>query len=88
MDNLLAAAQKGGVGHVVILSIVGADQVPGLDCYRAKVLQEDILKAGPPGPTSSPSTNSAGPPSMPIPTAARSSPTTPPACSPPFRAMV
>ena len=25
MDNLLAAAQKGGVGHFVILSIVGAD---------------------------------------------------------------
>ncbi|MCZ0986933.1 SDR family oxidoreductase [Streptomyces diastatochromogenes] len=47
MDNVLAAAQKGGVGHVVILSIVGADRVPGLDYYRAKVLQEDILKAGP-----------------------------------------
>ncbi|MCN9243738.1 NAD(P)H-binding protein [Streptomyces sp. RY43-2] len=47
MDHLLAAAQKIGVGHVVILSIVGADQVPGLDYYRAKVLQEDILKAGP-----------------------------------------
>lgn len=47
MDNLLAASQKGGVGHFVILSIIGADQVPGLDYYRAKVLQEDILKAGP-----------------------------------------
>ncbi|MFG2531128.1 SDR family oxidoreductase [Streptomyces sp. NPDC048516] len=47
MDHLLAAAQKGGVGHVVILSIVGADRVPGLAYYRAKVLQEDILKAGP-----------------------------------------
>ncbi|MFI5631177.1 SDR family oxidoreductase [Streptomyces sp. NPDC051664] len=47
MDNLLAAARKGGVGHVVILSIVGVDQVPGLDYYRAKVLQETILKAGP-----------------------------------------
>ncbi|MFJ8506500.1 SDR family oxidoreductase [Streptomyces avermitilis] len=47
MDNLLAAAQKGGVGHFVILSIVGADQVPELDYYRAKVLQEDILAAGP-----------------------------------------
>jgi uncharacterized protein YbjT (DUF2867 family) len=35
------------VGHAVILSIVGADQVPGLVYYRAKVLQEDILKAGP-----------------------------------------
>ena len=47
MDNLLAATQKGGVGHIVILSIVGVDQVPELDYYRAKVLQEDILKAGP-----------------------------------------
>jgi uncharacterized protein YbjT (DUF2867 family) len=47
MDNLLAAAQKGGVGHFVILSIVGTDQVPELDYYRAKALQEDILAAGP-----------------------------------------
>ncbi|MBD3003072.1 MULTISPECIES: SDR family oxidoreductase [unclassified Streptomyces] len=47
MDNLLAAAEKGGVGHFVILSIVGVDQVPELDYYRAKVLQEEILAAGP-----------------------------------------
>ncbi|MGW2028537.1 SDR family oxidoreductase [Streptomyces decoyicus] len=47
MDNLLAAGHKGGVGHFVILSIVGTDQVPDLAYYRAKVLQEDILKAGP-----------------------------------------
>lgn len=47
MDNLLAAAEDAGVGHAVILSIVGADQVPGLVYYRAKALQEDILKAGP-----------------------------------------
>ncbi|MFI9328554.1 SDR family oxidoreductase [Kitasatospora sp. NPDC052868] len=47
MATLLAAARKGGVGHVVILSIVGVDQVPELDYYRAKVLQEDILAAGP-----------------------------------------
>ncbi|MFJ9648290.1 SDR family oxidoreductase [Streptomyces sp. NPDC101206] len=47
MDNLVAAARKGGVGHFVILSIVGADQVPELDYYRAKVLQEDVLAAGP-----------------------------------------
>jgi len=46
MDNLLAAGRKGRAGHVVILSIVGVDQVPELDYYRAKVLQEDILKAG------------------------------------------
>ena len=47
MDNLLTAAKAAGVGHAVILSIVGAEQVPGLVYYRAKVLQEDILKAGP-----------------------------------------
>lgn len=47
MDNLLTAADAAGAGHVVILSIVGADQVPGVVYYRAKVLQEDILKAGP-----------------------------------------
>lgn len=47
MDNLLAAAGKGGVGHFVILSIVGTDRVPELDYYRAKALQEDILAAGP-----------------------------------------
>ncbi|MFD4415737.1 SDR family oxidoreductase, partial [Streptomyces sp. NPDC058476] len=42
MDNLLAAARKGSVGHVVILSIVGTDQVP----ERAKALQENLLAAG------------------------------------------
>jgi uncharacterized protein YbjT (DUF2867 family) len=47
MDNLLAAAAAAGVGHAVILSIVGAELVPDLVYYRAKVLQEDILKAGP-----------------------------------------
>jgi uncharacterized protein YbjT (DUF2867 family) len=47
MDNLVAAASAAGVSHAVILSIVGAEQVPDLVYYRAKVLQEDILKAGP-----------------------------------------
>lgn len=47
MDNLLAAASAANVGHFVILSIVGADEVPGLVYYRAKALQEDILRAGP-----------------------------------------
>jgi uncharacterized protein YbjT (DUF2867 family) len=47
MDNLLTAGEKAGVRHFVILSIVGAEQVPELDYYRAKVLQEDILEAGP-----------------------------------------
>ncbi|MFE7274167.1 SDR family oxidoreductase [Streptomyces sp. NPDC057623] len=47
MENLLAAAHKSGVGHFVVLSIVGVDQVPELDYYRAKALQEEILAAGP-----------------------------------------
>jgi uncharacterized protein YbjT (DUF2867 family) len=45
-DNLQAAATAAGVGHALLLSIVGADLVPGLVYYRAKVLQEDILKSG------------------------------------------
>jgi uncharacterized protein YbjT (DUF2867 family) len=47
MDNLLAAANHAGVRHAVILSIVGADLLPESVYYRAKVLQEDLLKAGP-----------------------------------------
>lgn len=47
METLLAAAKDAGVGHAVVLSIVGAELVPDLVYYRAKVLQEDILKAGP-----------------------------------------
>ena len=47
MTNMLSAARDAGVGHAVVLSIVGADLVPDLVYYRAKVLQEDLLKAGP-----------------------------------------
>lgn len=47
MENLLTASQKAGVGHFVILSIVGIDQVPELDYYRAKAVQESVLAAGP-----------------------------------------
>jgi uncharacterized protein YbjT (DUF2867 family) len=47
MSNLLAAGERAGVRHQVILSIVGVDQVPGLDYYRAKALQEDLLRHGP-----------------------------------------
>jgi uncharacterized protein YbjT (DUF2867 family) len=47
MDNLLTAAADAGVGHAVILSIVGVDEVPELVYYQAKALQEDILRAGP-----------------------------------------
>ncbi|MFF9688772.1 SDR family oxidoreductase [Streptomyces sp. NPDC014623] len=42
MDNLLDAAGKAAVRH-----FVGVDQVPALDYYRAKALQEEILAAGP-----------------------------------------
>ncbi|MFD2417223.1 SDR family oxidoreductase [Amycolatopsis pigmentata] len=47
VTNLLAAANAAGTGHIVTLSIVGVDQVPGLVYYRAKTLQEDLVKAGP-----------------------------------------
>ncbi|MBY8876079.1 SDR family oxidoreductase [Actinacidiphila acidipaludis] len=47
MTNVLAAGADAGVRHQVVLSIVGVDQVPGLDYYRAKALQEDLLRQGP-----------------------------------------
>lgn len=47
MENLLAAGERAGVTHQVILSIVGVDQVPQLDYYRAKTLQEELLRGGP-----------------------------------------
>jgi uncharacterized protein YbjT (DUF2867 family) len=47
VTNLLAGAEKAGVGHIVTLSIVGVDQVPDMAYYRAKTLQEDLVKNGP-----------------------------------------
>ena len=47
MGNLLAAGERAGARHQVILSIVGVDQVPQLDYYRAKTLQEELLRQGP-----------------------------------------
>jgi uncharacterized protein YbjT (DUF2867 family) len=46
-NNMLAAGERAGVRHQVILSIVGVDQVPQLDYYRAKTLQEDLVRQGP-----------------------------------------
>jgi len=43
--NLLAAARRAGVGHVVVLSIVGADRVD-LGYYLGKRHQEQLLAAG------------------------------------------
>lgn len=47
VPNLLGAARSAGVRHIVTLSIVGVDQVPDLAYYRAKAMQEDLVKAGP-----------------------------------------
>ncbi|MEV7569492.1 SDR family oxidoreductase [Streptomyces tanashiensis] len=46
-NNLLRAGERAGVRHQVALSIVGVEQVPELDYYRAKVLQEELLRHGP-----------------------------------------
>jgi uncharacterized protein YbjT (DUF2867 family) len=47
MTNLLAAGERAGVEHQVILSIVGVDRVPQQAYFRAKALQEDLLRRGP-----------------------------------------
>ncbi|MFD9076194.1 SDR family oxidoreductase [Streptomyces lasiicapitis] len=47
VGNLLAAGERAGVRHQVALSIVGVDQVPQLDYYRAKTLQEELVRSGP-----------------------------------------
>lgn len=42
--NLLAAAGRAGVGHVVLLSIVGIDRMP-YDYYAGKIAQERLVEA-------------------------------------------
>lgn len=42
--NLVAAAADAGVGHVVLLSIVGIDRIP-YDYYAGKVAQEKVIEA-------------------------------------------
>jgi uncharacterized protein YbjT (DUF2867 family) len=42
--NLLAAEQRAGVQHHVILSIVGTDRVPQSGYLRAKLAQENLIK--------------------------------------------
>ncbi|PRB11297.1 SDR family oxidoreductase [Microbacterium sp. MYb62] len=42
--NLVSAAADAGVGHVVLLSIVGIDRIP-YDYYAGKVAQEKIVEA-------------------------------------------
>jgi uncharacterized protein YbjT (DUF2867 family) len=43
--NLLAAEARAGVRHHVALSIVGDDRSPDNGYFRAKVAQEDLIKA-------------------------------------------
>ena len=46
--NVLAAEQSAGVGHHVTLSVVGADRIASESGYmRAKIAQEELVKAGP-----------------------------------------
>jgi uncharacterized protein YbjT (DUF2867 family) len=45
--NLLAAAARAGVRHHVALSIVGTDRLPDSGYLRAKLAQENLIKAGP-----------------------------------------
>jgi uncharacterized protein YbjT (DUF2867 family) len=44
--NLLAAEAAAGVGHHVALSVVGTDRLPESGYFRAKVAQEEVVKAG------------------------------------------
>src|SRR5207237_6593263 len=43
--NLLAAEKAAGIRHHVALSIVGADRLPASGYLRAKVAQENLIKA-------------------------------------------
>ncbi|NRF67095.1 SDR family oxidoreductase [Aquincola sp. S2] len=43
--NLLAAEAAAGVRHHVALSIVGSERLPDTGYFRAKVAQEDLIKA-------------------------------------------
>ena len=44
--NLVSAAADAGVGHVVLLSIVGIDRIP-FDYYAGKVAQEKVVEQSP-----------------------------------------
>jgi uncharacterized protein YbjT (DUF2867 family) len=45
--NVLDAETAAGVGHHVTLSVVGSDRLTDSGYMRAKVAQEDLVKAGP-----------------------------------------
>ncbi len=43
--NLIAAEKNAGVRHHIALSVVGSDRLPGSGYLRAKVAQEELIKA-------------------------------------------
>ncbi len=43
--NLLSAGREAGVRHHIALSIVGVDRLAASDYFRAKKIQEDLIKA-------------------------------------------
>lgn len=43
-ENLIAASKKSGVKHIIILSVVGTQKLQESGYFRAKQLQEDLLK--------------------------------------------
>ena len=43
--NLTAAAKASGVAHYLVLSVVGADRLAENDYFRAKLVQENIVRA-------------------------------------------
>ena len=43
--NLLAAGKAAGVGHHVALSVVGTDRLGASNYFRAKKIQEDLIRA-------------------------------------------
>src|SRR6266511_119970 len=45
--NLLAAEAAAGVGHHVALSVVGTDRLLASGYFRAKMAQENLIKASP-----------------------------------------
>jgi uncharacterized protein YbjT (DUF2867 family) len=47
MKNVVVAAASAAVRHHVVLSMVGVDRVPQVDYFRAKLVQEELLRQGP-----------------------------------------
>jgi uncharacterized protein YbjT (DUF2867 family) len=43
--NIIAAARAAGVGHYVALSVVGTDRLQASGYFRAKLVQENLIKA-------------------------------------------